>query len=388
MDLTLDRKNTIEHARKILDTAKAENRELTTAEQATVEADMDRIKKLDEQIRGRNLVKSVLSLGGQPGPWPDPDGHDDRVQYLSLRTPGMKSDLTARYGATVGSPGTKALFDVPDSPYTTIPMAPEIVRLGEAPTSLIEVLPAVTRPVTYRYMRQTTRTNNAAAVATGALKPTSVYGLSPVEGRLHVIAHLSEPIDKYVLQDGPSLASFVQLEMVSGLHQAVETQLLNGDGLGQNLTGLANTSGIQTQAFTTSPVLTARAAVTKVEVLGFEPYYYVLNPTDWEKVETTTLSAGQYVLNAEGTRSGVPVDSAARRLWGIPVTVTTAVPAGTGYLLSNGVAQVATDGALQAEQSAAYADDFGRNQLRLRVEGRFDLAVTRPMGVVKMALVV
>jgi HK97 family phage major capsid protein len=356
------------------------------AEHAAVEADMARVRELDQQIEGRDLVKSVMALGAQSGPWPNGDGTDDRLQYLSLRTPGLKSGLTARFGAAVASPGVKALLHSPDEPFTSIPMSPEIVRLGEAPTSLIEVLPAITRPVVYRYLRQTTRTNNAAPVAPGALKPTSSYGLTSVDGRLHVIAHLSEPMDKFVLQDGLSLADFVRLEMVSGIHDAVKAQLVSGDGTGESLTGLANTNGIQTQAFATSPVLTARAAITKVEVLGFQPYYFVLHPTDWEKVETATLDAGQYVLNADGQRNGVPVDSAARRLWGVPVIVTTAMPAGTGYLLSNGVAQLVTDGALQAEQSSAYADDFGRNQVRLRVEGRFDLAVTRPMGVVKMSL--
>jgi hypothetical protein len=103
-------------------------------------------------------------------------------------------------------------------------------------------------------------------------------------------------------------------------------------------------------------------------------------------VETTTLSAGQYVLNAEGSRNGVPVDSAARRLWGVPVTVSTAVPAGTGYLLSNGVAQLATDARIETEQATAIGDGFARNTVQLRVEGRFDLVVTRPMGVVQMAL--
>ncbi|MDQ3783833.1 MAG: hypothetical protein M3360_02975 [Actinomycetota bacterium] len=68
------------------------------------------------------------------------------------------SNLKARFAAAVGSSGTKALLDT-DSPYTTIPMVPEVVRLGEPPTSLIEVLPAVNRPLVYRYMRQTTRTN-------------------------------------------------------------------------------------------------------------------------------------------------------------------------------------------------------------------------------------
>jgi len=81
------------------------------------------------------------------------------------------------------------------------------------------------------------------------------------------------------------------------------------------------------------------------------------------RIETSQLDAGQYVLNAEGYRNGVPVDMAARRLWGVPVTVTTGVPSGTGYLLSSGVVQIVTDGQLATEWSNATADDFTRNQV-------------------------
>lgn len=378
--LQSDRKARLDAAEQIVDRAKSDGRDLDPAELEAVEMAMQAVKTIDLELKDQQSAMMRAVLGS-----PREGGSEDGTQFLSLRTSRLKSDLTARFGTALGMPGMKTLVGA-DDVVTTIPMDATVYRLGDAPTSLLEVLPAVTRPVAYRYMRQTTRTNNAAPVAPGALKPTSVYGLTPVDGRLHVIAHVSEPIDKYALQDGPSLAEFVQSEMVAGLHHAVEAQIVSGDGTGENLTGLANTSGIQTQTFTTNPVLTARAAVTKVEVLSFEPYYYVLNPQDWETVETTTLTAGQYVLNAEGARNGVPVDSAARRLWGVPVTVTTAVPAGTGYLLSNGAVQLVSDGALQTEQSSAFADDFGRNQVRLRVEGRFDLAVTRPMGIVQLNL--
>jgi HK97 family phage major capsid protein len=288
----------------------------------------------------------------------------------------VKSDLTVPFGRDLGTPGVKSLLDY-DSPYTSIPMDPTPYRIEPTPTSFLEILPAIQRGVVYRYMRQTVRSNNAAPVAPGGLKPTSTYALSPVDGRLHVIAHVSDPMDKYVLSDGPSLTQFVQLEMVEGLHPAVEGQLLNGDGTGENLRGIANTSGIQTQPLVSDAILTARSAITKVEVLGFTPYYFVMNPLDWQAVETTQL-AQVGVLNREGSRNGLPVDMAARSLSGVPVTVTTGVPCGTGYLLSSGVAQVATDGHIDTEWSSAINDDFGRNQVRLRVEGRFDLAVTHP----------
>jgi HK97 family phage major capsid protein len=252
--------------------------------------------------------------------------------------------------------------------------------------TLAEVLPAVVVSPVYRYMRQTTRTNNAAPVASGAQKPISVYGLTPTEGRLHVLAHVSEPLDKFDLSDNGSLSNFVRLEMLAGLATALEDELLNGDGTAEHLTGLSNTVGIQAQAWTTSEVLTCRAAITKVQVLGYSPAWFVFAPADWETIETSTLTAGQYVLNAEGSRSGVPVDSAARRLWGIPVAVTTAATSGVGYLISAGCAQIATDGAVSVETSDSVDDDFRRNAVRLRVESRYDLAVTRPAGIVEIDL--
>lgn len=367
-------------SKQVLARAKAENRELHAHENEALEANFVALKAIDAEIadQSKAMTKAVLALPGQPG-------DDDSTGFVSLRTPGVKSDLTTRFGSELGTPGLKSLVDL-ESPYTSIPMDPTPYRIEQAPTSFLEVLPAINRGVVYRYLRQTARANNAAPVAPGGLKPTSSYALEPVDGRLHVIAHVSEPIDKYGLSDGASLAEFVQLEMVDGLHDAVEGQLIHGDGTGENLRGIANTPGIQTQALVTNPILTARAAITKVEVLGYTPYYFVLNPLDWEAVETTQLDAGQFVLNGEGSRNGVPVDMAARRLWGVPVTVTTGVPAGTGWLLSSGVAQVATDGGLHTEWSSAIDDDFGRNQVRLRVEGRFDLAVTRPLGIVKLTL--
>jgi hypothetical protein len=59
----------------------------------------------------------------------------------------------------------------------------------------------------YAYLRQSVRTNNAAIVAEGAAKPTSVYSVVRVENSLQVIAHLSEGIPRYWLLDNQPLGS-------------------------------------------------------------------------------------------------------------------------------------------------------------------------------------
>lgn len=170
------RSTTLQHARAIVDRAKSANRELTAAEQAEVESDVATIHELDRKLRGVAVVKSVLELGNYDRDF-DPDT-DGGTRYLSFRTARVKSDMTARFGSRLG---LKALVE-DGSPVVSVPLDAQPYGQSEPPTSLLEVIPAVIRPVTYRYMRQTTRNNAAAPVAPGAPKPTSTYGLVSVEG--------------------------------------------------------------------------------------------------------------------------------------------------------------------------------------------------------------
>ncbi|GAB3783872.1 hypothetical protein [Nocardioides ungokensis] len=168
--LKADRKTRVDAARQIVDRARGGSRDLDPAEATTVETAMNSVKQMDVEIKDQQAAMMRAVFGS-----PDSRGDDDATKFLSLRSSGIKSDLAARFGNALGTPGTKALVDTAD-PYTSIPMDPEPYRLGDAPTSLIEVLPSVVRPVTYRYMRQTTRTNNAAPVAPATSSPSACTG--------------------------------------------------------------------------------------------------------------------------------------------------------------------------------------------------------------------
>lgn len=259
------------------------------------------------------------------------------------------------------------------------------VAKGRPATSLLDLIPARALGAgvrTFSFMRQTTRTNNAAPVAAGALKPTSVYGLESVEDSLKVIAHLSEPMNQYDLEDNANLARFIEDELRYGLASAVTAQLLTGDGTGENLEGLTVASGTQTQAYVTSPIVTARAALTKLEVVGLTGLAYVLHPSDWADIETATASgSGEFLLQG----AGAPIDSIERRLWGVRVVTDVAITAGTGLLIAEDAVELATDGRVKVEWAAA-ADDFTKNLVRARCEGRFEVALGRPLGVVELDL--
>ncbi|WAC58233.1 HK97 family phage prohead protease [Gordonia sp. SL306] len=276
--------------------------------------------------------------------------------------------------------GTKALTSSGQI-VSDVPIRPDVIPVGRPATSILDVLPTVTRTTpTWRYLRQNSRTSAAAPVAPGALKPESVYGVETIDGEATVIAHLSEPVDKFVLQDAPGLQRFLADEMVYGLDRAVQAQVLTGDGLGANLTGILSTSGVSVQAFATNVLTSVRKAITQAESLGYEPSVLVISPADWEALEllATTDAALSY--------RGVPLDQGERKIWGLRAVLATGLPAKTAIVLDPAAVSIDIVGpAVQVEWSTESGELFARNQVQVRVEGRFGISVYQPTAVFKVA---
>jgi hypothetical protein len=151
------------------------------------------------------------------------------------------------------------------------------VALGQVAQSLTDVLPTKQHATSeYSYLRQTVRTNNAAVVAEGATKPTSVYSVTRIEQSLVVVAHLSEGIPRYWLLDNSALEMFVDNELQYGLQVAVEAKVL---------ADVNGTSGIQTQSYATSVLTTLRKGLTKLETSGYSARPPVRCPVNCEDVE-------------------------------------------------------------------------------------------------------
>jgi hypothetical protein len=73
-----------------------------------------------------------------------------------------------------------------------------------------------------------------------------------------------------------------------------------------------------------------------------------------------------------------------RRLWGTPLVVSTAVTAGVSYTVAQGAVGLNTDGrgAEVTWSESSNADDWSRNLIRARCEGRYATSVFAPLGVV------
>ena len=248
---------------------------------------------------------------------------------------------------------------------------PDPVALGRPANTLLSVMPVAqhTTPE-FAYLRQTTRTNNAAVVAEGATKPTSVLSVTRIEDSLDVVAHLSEAVPRYWFVDNAALQQFLTTELMFGLQNAVEAAAV---------ATINATSGIMAQAYATSTLTVLRKSLTTIESQGYEPAFLLLNPADWESVELALAST-----NAVEHLS-LPYDSATRRLFGVPVVVSNAQAVGVSHAVGNSAIGLDTDqaGVQVAWSETSNATDWATNMIRCRVEGRFATSVFSPAAVVK-----
>jgi len=143
------------------------------------------------------------------------------------------------------------------------------------------------------------------------------------------------------------------------------------------LSDIAGTSGIQAQAYSTSPLQTLRKSITKLEIAGHQAAAIVLHPTDWEAIELALSST------AAVERLSLPYDPATRVLFGCPVAVTVSATVGLGHVVAQGAVVVDTDSTgISVQWSENVGDSFKFNNLTCRVEGRFGTSVLAALGVV------
>lgn len=358
--------------REILKKARAEDRELRKDEQSRVDDLLGKLRPINDaldQVAKDDAVMQQLKeiardIGDPVGSDSASGGYKDSGQRLSFKGMGAAAGRQAR------PDGSKAL--VPSGGTSTIvaqEFKPAPIELGKTGTKLLDVLPAqVHGSPTWKYLRQTVRTNNAAVVNEGAVKPTSVYSVAEVDGALVVVAHLSEAIPRYYFVDNSSLEDFVRNELEYGLQLAVETKVL---------ADINGTSGIQTQAFATDVLTTLRKSITKLENVGASPQFFLLHPTDWEAIDLLKDGEDRYYFGGPGSMG-------TRTLWDVPVVVSLAQAAGVSHTVAPETVAVDTDSSgVQVQWSEeSNADDFSKNLIRARCEGRFATSVFRPFGVV------
>lgn len=293
-------------------------------------------------------------------------------------------------GPAVRQVDAKAI--APSGGLTVPSLTAGIVGLGDRPLSVLGAVPseALTATDSFAFLQETKREHKAAEVAAGALKPTSVYQVEKVEGKVSVVAHLSEPIDRSLLSDAVQLSEYLDGSLRQGVLLAVDDAIVNGDGEGVKIRGILSTEGITVIEYLEAGLLaTTRRAVRTLEEdnPAGSPGSWVVSPEDWESLELLTLEgSGVPALGAQ-----IPVDRAQQRLWGRPVTISTVLPEKTALLCDfQGSTRVYEREAVTVTWSESVTASveghtgFEVNQVKWRAECRVGFACLRPAAMLKV----
>lgn len=220
-------------------------------------------------------------------------------------------------------------------------LQPRVLRPGR----VRDLFPAETTTANVLYgIRETGFTNNAAVVPerraadgtsppTGGptdvfgLKPRSTLTIVPVTYPLATIAHVLY-VHKQTLADEPRMRGLIDRDLIDGVKMVEDAQILYGDGVGDNLTGIINTPGIQTYTGVNTDPRTAqiRRAITRAILAYFPPTGIVMHPLDWEDLELETDDTGAYRLAVNVAIGGE------KRVWRLNIVETPAINEGQ-YLL-------------------------------------------------------
>lgn len=230
------------------------------------------------------------------------------------------------------------------------------------------------RVVAERYAADGTSPATGGATDVYGLKPKSELTIVPVTYPIATIAHIMY-VHKNVLEDEPRMRGLLDRDMVDGVKMAEDDQILWGDGVGDNLTGLMNTSGVQAYTGLAADPKSAqiRRASTRSILAYFQPNGVVVHPLDWEEMELETDANGQYTIAVSVAVGGE------KRIWRLKVTDTPAMNEGMGLVGSFGTgAKLYDREQVNVQISTENRDMFERNAYTLRAEERLGLVVDRP----------
>lgn len=251
----------------------------------------------------------------------------------------------------------------------------DVITVGQTGSDLVE------------YAKISAFTNNAAPVAeatatsgSSGLKPESALTTVRETAAVKTIAHWI-PVTKRALADAAQIRTVLDGWLRFGLEEELEDQIVQGDGSGENFTGIANVSGTQSQAWDTDVLTTTRKARTKVMTVGrARATAWLLNPAQVEEVELQQAATGNYFFGGPGAAG------TANTLWGVPVVESEAVPAGVGYVgdFRQCVLWDREQATIQVSDSPG--DQFIRNMVTILAELRAAFGIVRPAAIVEVDL--
>jgi HK97 family phage major capsid protein len=315
------------------------------------------IKTLGEMVLENESFKSLMGSTSKRG---QANASIDLKAVVNLTTGTGTVGTTASVATSLIAPDRQGMIMLPQRRF----VVRDLITPGETNSNNIE------------YARQTARQLMAAPVAETAAKPQSDMTFDLASAPVRTIAHYMKA-SRQILDDAPQLRSVIDGNLRYGLSYVEETQLLLGDGTGQNILGIVPQATAYSGAFAVTgetAIDRLRLAILQATLALFPATGIVLHTTDWAKIEMIKDGMGRYLV-------GDPQGVIAPRLWGLPVVATQSITVNNFLVGAFRLgAQIFDRMAIEVLLSTEDQDNFVKNMVTIRAEERLALAVYQPLA--------
>ncbi len=310
-----------------------------------LEAIGDELKGLDELFGLRAQSDARQRLLTEPGAGggmrhPEPGGPEG--------LPALKTLGRLFIESKTHFPNGKGFKNAPEETFdidlktvfrTGAGWTPEEVRLPrveldpQRPLAIAEQVPNLpTMQDVIRYMLETTFTNNAVETAEStATTDSDLIGEAALVLQEQTVTvewlPVFLPVTMQQLEDVAGVEAYINQRLAFMIQQRLDSQIIVGDGVTPNILGTNNVASINVQAKGADSTIDAiYKGMDLVRTVGFaEPSHVFIHPTDWQDIRLATTADGIYLW-------GSPMDAGPLRIWGVPVTASTAVTLNTATL--------------------------------------------------------
>lgn len=338
-------KEQIEKAKAVAELAANEGRSLNADEKLIIETAIEGAKavKADNELRkaidslGHELsdVKpEIINNAKTPGEkmiadpsfktWLNEANRNGTPDVKSLpnsptvQVGGLKATLLGNSDTSAGALVTNDRYQPVAQAFGRPITAVNLVTIGSTTSDLVEFA---------RAQRITGGQSVNAAVPTAEGDPAAESTITFVKDTAAVrdIRHFI-PASTRALADAAQLETLANNFLTYGIQEEIEDQLVNGNGSGENWTGIFNTGYVQAQAFDTDIITSIRKAIRKVNTVGnSNPSAVLVHPEDNEKIDLLLDANDNYLFGGPATAS-IPT------IWGLPRVVSQAVPVGNAIV--------------------------------------------------------
>lgn len=301
------------------------------------------------------------------------------LQAKGFKAPGMK--------ATLGTDDTLANVDT-EFPVENVRSGVMVEELFQTPNMADLIPQATTGQNAVPFMRETVLDQAAAETAEGALAPEASIEFSEDSSPVRKIP-VFIPVTDEILEDESFIRGHINGRLPLFIRLREDNQLINGDGVAPNLTGILNLSGTDTStgyAVSDSPqtkLETVFTAGMRVMESFLMPDASVMGMSLWEELRLAKDGNNNYLL--------APItDNATPRIFGWRVVFNQNMPnepGGTGN--TNDViivgafsqaSQIWRRTGISLAVSDSHSDFFQRMQLAIRASTRLAVTHYRPAG--------